>query len=220
MAERKAAEDEFNPRHRIVGAVILVALAVVFLPMLLSDRPPDTPPAGAGALPSPETRVAVAPVPLPGDKPAGSGAATADKPADAVRTVVVPVESGAAKPATTPAKPQPSRTVADLIDPPAADSKPAEPRVAKPSVASSKPAVSEKGRWIVQVGVFAQPDNARRLQDKLRHKGYAATLDPPAPGPGKTVRVEVGPYKDQAAARAAATRIQSDFGIKGVVRSD
>jgi cell division septation protein DedD len=44
-------------------------------------------------------------------------------------------------------------------------------------------------------------------------------LDPPTPEKGKTVRVEAGPYKDQAAARAAAARIQSDLGIKGVVRS-
>jgi len=32
------------------------------------------------------------------------------------------------------------------------------------------------------------------------------------------VRVEVGPYKDAAAARAAQAHIQSELGIKGVVR--
>ena len=224
MAERKAAEDEFNPRHRIVGAVILVALAVIFLPMLLSDRPPSTPPAGTGAMPTPETRVVVTPTPLPGDKPEPAKSA-ADKPAGATRIVTVPVDSVPAKPTTGETeKPKTARTVADIVDeapapPPAADKKPADTKITvepKPP----KPASGDKGKWVVQVGVFSHLDNATRLRDQLRHKGYSVTLDPPIPEKGKTVRVEVGPYKDQAAAKAAATRIQGDVGIKGVVRTD
>jgi DedD protein len=223
MAERKAAEDEFNPRHRIVGAVILVALAVIFLPMLLSDRPPSAPPAGTGAMPTPETRVVVTPVPLPGVKPQ-----TAQPPADKAdatsRTVTVPVDGAPGKPPGESEKPKPARTVADIVDaapvtPPAADRKPAgTPTATEPKPA--KPASGEKGKWVVQVGVFSHADNAARLRDQLRHKGYSVTLDPPVAEKGKTMRVEVGPYKDQAAAKAAAARIQSDIGIKGVVRSD
>ena len=222
MAERKAAEDEFNPRHRIVGAVILVALAVIFLPMLLSDRPPSTPPVGTGAMPTPETRVVVTPVPLPGGKPDVSQ--PADKPTGSTRTVTVPVDGAPAKPVAEPEKPKAARTVADIVDeapapPPAAGKKPSDTRAAVEPKAA-KPAASDKGKWVVQVGVFSHLDNATRLRDQLRHKGYSVTLDPPAPEKGKNVRVEVGPYKDQAAAKAAATRIQGDVGIKGVVRSD
>ena len=66
MAERKEAEDDFNPRHRIVGAVILVALAVIFLPMLLSDRPSETGNSGVvSGGPAPETRIVTTPVPPP-----------------------------------------------------------------------------------------------------------------------------------------------------------
>ncbi|NOZ10296.1 MAG: hypothetical protein GXP09_04530 [Gammaproteobacteria bacterium] len=32
---------EFDPKHRVVGAVILVLFAVVFLPMILRHNPPD-----------------------------------------------------------------------------------------------------------------------------------------------------------------------------------
>lgn len=222
MAERKAAEDEFNPRHRIVGAVILVALAVIFVPMLLSDRPPSTSAPGTGAMPTPETRVVVTPVPLPGDKPEPAKPA-ADKPA-AQRTVTVPVDAAPVKPVTEPDKPKTARTVADIVDEtpaprPPADKKPSAtktPIEPKPA----KPASSDPGKWVVQVGVFSHLDNATRLRDQLRHKGYSVTLDPPVPEEGKNVRVEVGPYKDQAAAKAAAARIQGDVGIKGVVRSD
>ena len=221
MAERKEAEDDFNPRHRIVGAVVLVALAVIFLPMLLSDRPPETDDArvvpGGSA---PETRIVVTPVPLPGDKTAGTvrqvvpAERTAERPENMARTVVVPVEptteiATPAKPPVIPEAGPPETKQAPELKP---NSEP------KKSAAVSKPAASVEKGWLVQVGAFSQLDNARRLHEKLSQKGYTAMLDPPNPEKGKTVRVEVGPYKDAAAAKAAQARIQSELGIKGVVR--
>ena len=61
-------------------------------------------------------------------------------------------------------------------------------------------------------------DNVRRLHEKLSKKGYSVILDPPSPQKGKPVRVEVGPYKDIAAAKDAQARIQNEFGINGVLR--
>jgi DedD protein len=216
MAERKEAEDDFNPRHRIVGAVILVALAVIFLPMLLSDRPPET---GDSSIPrdgfAPETQIVAMPVSPPDgmttstSKLAVSGKAP-EKTSTAVKTVVVPVEPATEAPAAVmaPAIPESRQP----------ESKPApEPKPASESRKSTTASSVEKG-WLVQVGAFSQLLNARRLQEKLRQKGYSAVLDPPNPEKGKTVRVEVGPYKDAAAAKAAQARIQSELGIKGVVR--
>ena len=71
---------------------------------------------------------------------------------------------------------------------------------------------------MVQVGAFSLVENAKRLQTQLKQKGYSTVLDPPAPAKGKTVRVEVGPFKDAASAKTAQARIQKEFGIKGVVR--
>jgi DedD protein len=212
MAERTSSDDEFNPRHRIVGAVILVALAVIFLPLLLSDRPPeDTARTGSAELPIPETRVIVTPVPVPGEKPATRNVSV-DKPAadKTTRTVDVPLEPASPTTASAP-------TVATEPAPSPAKAEPkAEPKPARTAV--SKPAAGQKV-WLVQVGVFSQPENAHRLQEKLKARGYTVLLDPPNAEKGKNVRVEVGPYPDQAAARAAATRIQSELGVKGVVRS-
>jgi len=93
---------------------------------------------------------------------------------------------------------------------PKADTKKEPKPAAKP-----KPVV---GDWFVQVGVFSQPDNARRLQDKLKAQKYTVVTDPPRIVQGQTIKVEVGPYPDQSAARVAAARIKTDFGISGVVR--
>ena len=220
MAERKETEDEFNPRHRIVGAVVLVALAVIFLPLLLSDRPPETGDSRvAPGGPAPETRIVVTPVPPPGDKATNTANLAAsekapEKTSTAAKTVVVPVEPTIEIPAAVkaPAMPEPRQPDAK----PASVPKPVSE--SKKSTAAAKPAASIEKGWLVQVGAFSQLENARRLHEKLSQKGYTAILDPPNPQKGKTVRVEVGPYKDADAAKAAQARIQSEFGIKGVVR--
>ena len=220
MAERKETEDDFNPRHRIVGAVVLVALAVIFLPMLLSDRPPET---GDGSVVPggtvPETRIVVTPVPPPGDKTASIpklavSEKAPEKTSTGAKTVVVPVEPTTEVPAAVnaPAIPESRQPEAK----PASEPKPVSE--SKKSTAAAKPAAPVEKGWLVQVGAFSQLENARRLHERLSQKGYAALLDPPNPEKGKTVRVEVGPYKDAAAAKAAQVRIQSEFGIKGVVR--
>ena len=101
---------------------------------------------------------------------------------------------------------------------PSAPPKPAtEPKTAKPA-APAKSATASGGGWSVQVGAFSHLENAKRLQQKLKQKGYSSTLDPPSPPKGKTVRVEVGPFKDAEAAKTAQARIQNELGIKGVVR--
>ena len=220
MAERKEAEDDFNPRHRIVGAVILVALAVIFLPMLLSDRPPETDDSSVAPGGSvPETRIVVTPVPPPGDrtasipKPAVPEKAP-EKTSSATKTVVVPVEPTTEVPAAAKAPAIPESRLPEAK--PAPEPRPSSE--SKKSTAAVKPAAAVEKGWLVQVGAFSQMDNARRLHEKLSQKGYAVFLDPPQPEKGKTVRVEVGPYKDVAAAKAAQARIQSELGIKGVVR--
>jgi len=219
MAERKEAEDTFNPRHRIVGAVVLVALAVIFLPMLLSDRPPEKDSSAVPGAAAPDPKIVVMPVPPPGNKTAGVPEPTgseiaSEKPGTQSKTVVVPVEPATETPPVVkaPSVSGDSRPEAK----PAPESKPVPET--KTATAPAKPAASAQKGWLVQVGAFSQPDNARRLYEKLRQKGYSAILDPPNPQKGKTVRVEVGPYKDADAAKVAQARIQREFGIKGVVR--
>jgi len=216
MAERKQAEDEFNPRHRIVGAVILVALAVIFLPLLLNDHPTETPPAPATPGPTPDTRVIVAPVPPPGSAaaPDTHPTAPADTSGSSVVTRVVPVP---VEPTTEKLLPPPE-PVPPLETAPPASKVHAETPPKTAGVATRPVAPVGKG-WMVQVGVFSHLENARHLEEKLRQKGFPVVLDPPLPAKGKTVRVEAGPYKDAAAAKAAAARIHVELGIKGIVRS-
>lgn len=225
MAERTQADDEFNPRHRIVGAVILVALAVVLLPMVLNDQPPDGGEPAPGDVPVADARSGPGPSPdvLPGGVlPAGG--TERPLPAGRTRIVTVPVEPVAVVP---PVEPAAGSVVRAPVESPVAAAEPVRPEArpaGEPAAAAGAgkaagTAVAASGGWIVQVGVFSQADNARRLEQRLKAKGYAVLLDPPGAPRGKPVRVEVGPYRDQSAARAAAVRIERDFAIKGIVRA-
>lgn len=212
MAERKAAEDEFDPRHRIVGAVVLVALAVIFLPMFLSSQPPENSQPVADR-PGAETRVVTAPVtPLTENAPPASSLPATNQSGKNVSTKTVthvvplaePVAEGSAVESSAVA-PSPKNS---------ADSKP--PKSAKAPTPKTTPP-SARG-WTVQVGLFSHAENVSRLQERLRQKGYSVIVDPPTPAPGKLTRVEVGPYKDATAAKAAQARLRDELSIEGVVR--
>src|SRR5581483_3864258 len=182
------APHEFDPKHRIIGAIVVVALAVIFVPMILSQREaPSEAPAPANA-PSGQTteenKVAITRVP---------------PPPPALTDPVKPIPAVSAPPA-----PEPAKTAA-------AESKPAAPAAKSPA-----PTAPSSG-WVVQVGTFSNTANAARLEQKLRADGQPVRAEHVQLDSGKAVRLRVGPYRDRASAVKAQEHIQKDVGVKGVV---
>jgi DedD protein len=204
VADKQDTSQDFNPKHRVVGAIILVALAVVLVPLILHNRAPSTPTQPMAEMPAPDTRLVVtpmSPVPLP------------ENPSAPTTIKTIP---SLVAPATPPAGNNP----APVISEPGAATESAEaPPVTK---TVTKPAASPAGAtgkgWIVQVGAFSNRDNAARLKETLVRHGYAPELDKISLNKGQGVRVRVGPYASEAEARTAESRIQRELGIKGVVR--
>ncbi len=206
MADKQDASQDFNPKHRVVGAIILVVLAVILVPLILRDRAPSEPIPPTAEMPAPDSRVVVTPltpVPLP-----DNSAPTAIKTIPSLVASVTPPPA-----AVTHNQAEPTQTAS-----------PAEvSATSPPSKAPSKPnapskVVLAKG-WIVQVGAFSHTNNATRLKENLVRHGYAPELDKISINQGQGVRVRVGPYPREAEARTAQARIQRELGIKGVVRA-
>lgn len=188
-------------KHRLTGAIILVALIVVLVPEMLSGpRPPDT------ATP-------VAPLALP---PAGSGTAAplrsididvADRPPGAVAPVAAPT-AGDAPAAPEAAAPLPAATGAPAVGAPPA----AAPPVGAPAMAAAvrpPPAVAAASGYVVQVGSFAARTTADALAATLRRQGFAARVSAVQSG-GRTLhRVRVGPSGSRDAAEALRLRLRS-----------
>jgi DedD protein len=198
MADRDDARPEFNPKHRIVGAIVLVALVVIFVPMILSGREP--PPELKGTREAPpraevtETKTVVTPVPVEEPQPPESS--------EAMKVVEVPVEP----------KPVPEAKPATPVEKPAEAKKP-EPAPAKPVAAKI-----EDG-WMVQVGTFTNLQNATRLRDKLKSLGLSVHTDSVTVSGKKAVRLRVGPFAERAKADRAQAQIRKETGVAGVVQS-
>lgn len=204
MADRNDARPEFNPKHRIVGAIVIVAFAVIVLPLILRGREP--PPALRGASESgtvrgviAETKVVVTPV-TPDEAKVKAIPETAPK----TETKTVAAES-APKPEPRPAPVE--KPVAEKKSPPA----PAPEKIAK----AAEHEKIARG-WMVQVGTFSNTENATRLRDKLASHGHAVHAETVTLHGKRVMRLRVGPFRDKTQAMKAIAQIHKLTGVQGV----
>jgi len=199
MRDKDDNSRNFNPRYRIVGAIILVSLAVIFLPMVLDERKQPGPGISRiSEIPAPNAKILVASE-LPPVR------AKSQEPNNTVR-------------ASTPALRSPEQAALTQPNP---GKEASENAVYRPQTADKRAGITpgadttEKG-WFVQVGTFSNPDNAQQLADKLKQDGYAVQTENIKLANGKAVRVRVGPFLENAA-KDAQLNIEKSMGIKGVI---
>jgi len=188
---------------------------------------------GMPPLQLPAPRVAAAPAASrPAPAPPASAPLIEERAADAGREVPPPVAvasssavpaSAARKPAEKPAAEKPA-VAKPAADKPAADSAAAKPATSPPAEdaaraqallegkdtkSASAAATDAAGRFIVQVGAFAEPTAAREARlkvEKLGLKTYTQVVETDA---GKRIRVRVGPFGTRDEADKAASKIKS-----------
>ena len=194
-------------KQRMVGALVLVALAVIFLPMLFSredeqrqvvvEAPaaPQVP-----VVPQVQVEPVVVPEPqaLPEEEPVPTDAEVAAQTAPSM-----PVQ-----PSVPVVKPAPAPVVVAKPAAPAPVPKPVAPQPAapgKPDVGQSR--IDPNGlpiSWSIQLASLANRESADALQKKLRAQGYNAYI---RSADGKN-RVFIGPLIE----RAEADRLRDLLG--------
>lgn len=187
------AELDKGLKQRMVGALVLVALAVIFLPMLFS-RPDEQRQivVDAPAMPAmpamPEHPVVPAEVPEPEPIPEPPQLPEAE-----------------AEPAVAESAPAP----AAVVPPPAPAPAPSEP--AKP--ASHLDANSLPVSWSVQLASLSSRERAVELQQRLRSQGYNAYV--------RSVdgmnRVFVGPVIERAEANRLRDQLNRQQKLNGFI---
>ncbi|MEB0048519.1 MULTISPECIES: SPOR domain-containing protein [unclassified Pseudomonas] len=197
-------------KQRMVGALVLIALAVIFLPMLFSRQD--------------EQRQVTVEAPAAPKAPA--------MPQVQIEPVVVP------EPQALPQEPVPSdediaeqqapvKPMAPAVAAPAAKS--ASAAVAKPVPAPTQPIAAAPGRpdttasrvdanglsvsWSVQLASLASREGAENLQKNLRSQGYNAYI---RSADGKN-RVFVGPLIERAEADRLRDLLGRQQNLKGFV---
>ncbi len=143
----------------------------------------------------------------PGEKPAANANR---KPESAVASI----EAARKPPATTPEAPR--KTPATAEAPRKAQDTPADGARARALLEAKPAAAADAGRYVVQVGAFAEADAARETRarvEKLGMKTYTQVAQTPA---GSRIRVRVGPFGTRAEADAALARAKA-AGLNAVV---
>jgi DedD protein len=200
----EANEIRRRGRQRLIGAVTLVALLVVFVPMLLDSEPRPTRDQPALAIP-PKNGVAPLPAPPAAPKPAATTSATT--------TPSTTPSAVAAKPqAPAAAVVEPRKPASQAATPaPASPSAPASPTV---PAAPSAPAATQQATdprltgFAVQVGAFRDEAKLKQAREKLAAAGvvhYTERLDTKS---GPLTRLRAGPFATREAAEGALVSIK------------
>lgn len=202
-------------KARLIGAVVLVAVAVLVIPELLSGRKatesqPLDPAVARG------TRTFT--IELNGGSTAGDLQSPPVAEAPASAPVAVAERPADAPPVATQGEPEP-----EPVAPPApaavAKASPVTP-VARPVETAPPAAPVTRGGWAVQVGAFGSAAAAQRLVRDLEGAGYRAFVSQVTRS-GKTLhRVRVGPEAGRDEANRLAERLKGRGLPTAVVEND
>lgn len=228
MAERSNATPKKNQdaaqdvstlqkrgRRRLVGAIALVLLAVIVLPMVFDPEPRQNAPAVSIRIPGEEgTKFTPKAAPKPGAQQPEAMAVAPKTPEPAPETraapvVSAPIEKTAAidEPRSPPAVERP----AAKIEPKAPEKKappPAAKAAEKPPAVLAGPAIAGE-KFVVQVGAFASPEKVREITEKLKEMKLAHYAENVPTANGPVTRIRLGPYDSKEAADQARERAKA-----------
>lgn len=216
-------------KKRLLGAAVLIALAVIFVPMLLPSRSgsqplsTDVPPPPSSEL---QTRVLQV-----GPDTASAGSSTTASTLDPDRVATLDLNGGRqgvahalAQPSTVAepsmaaapeggASTAPASEVADqAAAPPAtvasAATEPAASAPAKPLPGGAGAAAGML--YTVNLGIYADHASAKKLVADAKRHGFAALATPETYKGKSVLRVRVGPFSSKAEAEAARLKLK-DF---------
>ncbi|MDW7747791.1 SPOR domain-containing protein [Halomonas sp.] len=216
-------------RERLSGAVILIALAVIFVPMLFDDPAPRSerpqpvmtieqpveverrdvpdpePPASLGQIQSPVGRSSPRP---------DAGEARIEPEAEQAVEAVADAEP--ATPETTDAEEAAEMRDEASEDPIAELARAADQRLSgQAEQANREPAeAAPEGEWAVQVGSFGEPANAERLESNLAAQGlpvYSRVRD------NGLTTVYVGPFATSREGEDVMARLKAEANLQGLL---
>lgn len=213
-------------KQRVIGAIVLVALAVIFVPMLFESPEDELGPVGSNLPAEPDSvvrdRIEPLTLPEPPAEPEPAPQVVLEEPADpsaANADAAIDAANGAAEPVAQPEGI--ADTAAAQSAPPAAEPAAAAEPAPAPAAATApaEPAAAPQSGWIVQLASLSNKDNAMALRERLRGLGYTAFVEEAKTAKGVLYRVRVGPELERANAEKLRNRLQEQVDLKGIVTS-
>lgn len=206
-------------RRRLVGAIALVLLAVIVLPMVMDQEPKPLTQDIQIRIPSQEpgttsfisrikpNQPSPTPTPLPAETrtPPPAPAATVAPATDAGTQTTAPQAEKKAEPpkpltvaAPPPEKPADAKATTAAKAPAAAPNTESTRATAKPN----------DEHWLVQLGAYQDQGNVKSLQGKIKELGYPSFTEKVDTPQGVRIRVRCGPFSSREAAEKAQARLK------------
>jgi DedD protein len=217
-------------RRRLVGAIALVTIIAVFLPMVLDHDPRPVSQDVSIQIPSPNSggfTSKIVPV-VPAAKPAPDTPATPDvaakpeaaapatpatgteAPKVAAAPVAKPAEDATQPAATDTEAAPPKKAVAEKPQP--AASPVDQSKVVDKSKAPAKPATA----YVVQVAALNDTEKAKQIRQQLAAAGITVYTEVVPTTKGNVTRVRAGPFASRDGAEKARDKLK-DMGLSGNV---
>ena len=204
----KLATLETQLKQRLVGAAVLMALGVIFIPIFLA---PDD---GDGPAPSP---IQIA----------------RDHQSDQFSSKVQPIEDSAletlieqadkvvplAQSGALPPEVETSGSTAANEEKPPSASESGDESVGSSDSGNSPSAGNERTgltAWLVQAGSFSSRENAEKLAAQLKSKGFSAYIED-ITGTKPSYRVRIGPLLSKARAQQTAKSLKKSLNVDGMI---
>jgi DedD protein len=189
-------------KNRLVGTVILVAVAVIILPDMLDGKKSSNGDVFVNVPAAPAKKPIVNPEPFPDERVVAS----AQRPVEIVNEKPVdepdsPVESA---PETS------SDSTAQVNNSPNDD-------LARQTVVEAPKESEQNNSWVIQLGSFRHQKNVKQLLDKLESAGYRAFSRPIETSSGPLTKVFVGPNLNKRELDGALSHLQELTGLRGKV---
>jgi DedD protein len=190
--------EEFDPKKRLVGAAILIGLAVIVLPVIL-DRDD-----GATTATTSQEQA------IQGLK---NDYVSSEEEVTVFVSKITPIEENRGSIDTgSTQKPSEVVTKAPALKP----VKESVPVVAAPKSASEPKNSVERG-WVVRIGTFANAANVKKLLVDLGSKGFTPDSDSIETSKGLATRIWIGPYERRVDAARARTQLEQQTGEPGLI---
>ncbi|MCP3852450.1 MAG: hypothetical protein GY694_19795 [Gammaproteobacteria bacterium] len=200
-------EQNVNIKQRIIGALVLVSLGIIIIPILLNGGADQKQLSGDNIPVIPNSHNKVLPkVPKPLVMPAPKAVSAypeRNKAVTQVKTKKPITES--TKPITVKNKPATIPKTSNT------QQKSSIKKVSKPTSAKIDKA------YAIQIASFSKKSNATALQGKLRKKKYKAYIESIQTSKGKLYRLRVGPYLNFDQISAIKNNIEKTFKLKNTV---
>ena len=217
-------------RRRLIGAIAVVTIVAVFLPMVLDHEPKPVSQDISIRIPAPDSGIftsKIAPAP-----PGAPGAKSAPDPAPPAKSDLdqnIPPKTAAATPVAKPSTELPPAYDTEAAPPkkavpeqPKPQAKPAPPSPAKISspVAQEKPTaappgeVKSAGGFVVQVAALNDADKAKQIQAQIAAAGVRSYTEVVPTAKGNVTRVRAGPFPTRDEADKMRDKLK-DMGLSG-----